>query len=583
MNYKLINIPNNNLSPLEQILYNRGIPIEETEHYCNTSYLDILNPLLLNNMREGVQLLVSSIQSNKKMYVQVDSDADGYTSAAVFINYLNRLFPYYTKNYVSWGLHKKKEHGIDLDFMPEGTQIIVVPDASSNEYDLHKQLHEQGIDILILDHHEAEKVSPYAYVINNQIDNYPNKTLSGVGIVYKFCSYIDSLLGAHIADDYLDLVATGTVGDMMDVRAFETKELIKRGFANIQNPFLQGMIDRDQFHFSGEVTQHKVAFYIVPLINAVTRVGTLEDKQILFESMLESRANVLIPSTKRGEKGKTEKIVTQAIRMCNNVKRAQTTERDNNLTKVKQLIIDNNLLQHKMLVVCLRPEDAANKNLTGLIANEIANEYQRPTLILNEIIDEDNKIHYVGSGRNFANSPIENLKDELTSTGIIDWAQGHQSAFGFSIIAERLADFLRMTDRLFAHIDFTPTYLVDFIFSANEDNYANKVLELASCDNMWGQALSEPLIVIEHIKVNKDNITLMSKDKNPTLKITTPSGLSIIKFKSNEDEYNKLFSENGYIEINVIGTCALNEWMGNINIQLLVEDYEIVGRKSYYF
>jgi len=58
----------------------------------------------------------------------------------------------------------------------------------------------------------------------------------------------------------------------------------------------------------------------------------------------------------------------------------------------------------------------------------------------------------------------------------------------------------------------------------------------------------------------------MSKDKNPTLKITTPSGLSIIKFKSNEDEYNKLFSENGYIEINVIGTCALNEWMGNINI-----------------
>jgi len=51
--------------------------------------------------------------------------------------------------------------------------------------------------------------------------------------------------------------------------------------------------------------------------------------------MLESRANVLIPSTKRGEKGKTEKVVTQAIRMCNNVKRAQTTERDNNLTKVK--------------------------------------------------------------------------------------------------------------------------------------------------------------------------------------------------------------------------------------------------------
>lgn len=72
MNYKLINNPSDCLSPLEQILYNRGIPIEEIEHYCNTNYLDILDPLLLDNMRKGAQLLISSIKDNKKMYVQVD-------------------------------------------------------------------------------------------------------------------------------------------------------------------------------------------------------------------------------------------------------------------------------------------------------------------------------------------------------------------------------------------------------------------------------------------------------------------------------------------------------------------------------
>lgn len=161
--------------------------------------------------------------------------------------------------------------------------------------------------------------------------------------------------------------------------------------------------------------------------------------------------------------------------------------------------------------------------------------------------------------------------------------KSHQSAFGISIAECDFEDFIQATDRLFAHVDLTPTYLVDFIYSANENNYMAEILDLAGRDDLWGQSLAEPLVVIENVKINKDNITLMSKDKNPTLKIVTPSGLNIIKFKSNEEEFNKLFTDVGYIEINVIGTCALNEWMGNITAQLLVEDYEIIGRKNYYF
>jgi single-stranded-DNA-specific exonuclease len=123
-------------------LYNRGIPIEELDHYYNTSYLDILDPLLLNNMREGAKMLIAHIGSNDKMYVQVDADCDGYTSSAVLINYLYRLFPNYVENNLTWGLHRAKEHGIDMEFVPSDVKLIVVPDASSNEYDLHKQLSE---------------------------------------------------------------------------------------------------------------------------------------------------------------------------------------------------------------------------------------------------------------------------------------------------------------------------------------------------------------------------------------------------------------------------------------------------------
>lgn len=402
-------------------------------------------------------------------------------------------------------------------------------------------------------------------------------------MVYKFCSYIDSLIGLNVINNFIDLVAVGMTADMMDVRQFETRELIRRGFAQINNPFVKGIIDRDQFHFTGEITQHKIAFYLVPLINAVTRVGSLKDKNILFESMLNHKADQLIPSTKRGEKGLQEKIVTQAVRMCTNIKKAQTNEQDKYSIIVKTLIEENNLLKHKILMVQLSPEYAANTNLTGLIANKVANEYQRPTLILNEIIGEDGCINYSGSARNFTNSPINNLKDLVASTGIINYAEGHQNAFGFSIPQQNVEQFLQITDDILKNIEFVPSYFVDFIFNANDLDYKEAILDLASADNLWGQELAEPFIVIEKVKVNKDNITLMSKDKNPTLKIITPNGVSLIKFRSGEEEFNNLFTETGYIEINVVGTCALNEWQGNYTAQVLVENYEIVRKQRYYF
>jgi len=66
--------------------------------------------------------------------------------------------------------------------------LVIVPDAGSNDYEQHQVLRERGVDVLVIDHHEADKVSEDACVINNQLSaHYANKTLSGVGVVYKFC------------------------------------------------------------------------------------------------------------------------------------------------------------------------------------------------------------------------------------------------------------------------------------------------------------------------------------------------------------------------------------------------------------
>ena len=96
----------------------------------------------------------------------------------------------------------------------------------------------------MLDHHEAEKVSDYACIINNQLCNYPTKSLCGGAVVYKFCCYLDSLMKTNYAFDYRDLVALSLIGDMMDGRDFETHFLIKDGLQRIKNPFFVEMMNR---------------------------------------------------------------------------------------------------------------------------------------------------------------------------------------------------------------------------------------------------------------------------------------------------------------------------------------------------
>lgn len=126
-----------------------------------------------------------------------------------------------------------------------------------------------------------------------------------------------------------------------------------------------------------------------------------------------------------------------------------------------------------------------------------------------------------------------------------------------------------------------PCYRVDYIYQGDKVE-SHHILDIASMDFLWGKDMPEALVAIEDLRVTADMVTLMSADKNPTLKIQLPNNISIIKFKSSNDEY-ALFSTEGYIDVNIVGKCNSNEWMDNITPQILIEDYEIINSCSYYF
>ena len=142
-------------------------------------------------MREGAILLVKHINQKSKVFVQIDEDCDGYTSAAVLINYLNLIAPNFVQNNLVYKTHDRKEHGIVVEAVPPDTKLVIIPDAGSSQLLEHSLLADAGMDVLILDHHNAHPYTPDAFLINNQTCDYPNKGLSGV---VQFINFVATLI-----------------------------------------------------------------------------------------------------------------------------------------------------------------------------------------------------------------------------------------------------------------------------------------------------------------------------------------------------------------------------------------------------
>ena len=590
MNYHVLK--NQSTSTVENILLNRGIKKSDIQHYLHTTDNDINNYLSfgVEDIVAGINLVKDAIKNNKSMLVVVDADCDGYTSAALWINYFYLAFGDYYSN-IHYFIHSGKQHGLnDCVEEAEKYDVIILPDSSSNDYIYHKRLKDLGKQILIMDHHEAEKKSEYAIVINNQLSDYPNKDLSGVGVTWQFCRALDDTFCTSYADRLLDLVALGDTADMMSLKSIETKHLIWKGFKreNIKNPFIYDMIDKNNFSlnkadyksYNGlDITPMGAAFFIAPFVNAMVRSGTQEEKEILFKSMLISEAFKEVSSTKRGHKiGDKERIVDQALRICTNVKNRQTKAQDNGVAILEKMIKEHNLLEDKVLLFLLEPGQI-DKNVAGLVANKIMAKYQRPVCVLTKVT-KDGEVSYQGSARGYDAGGVNNFKDICTESKVVMYAEGHQSAFGLGIPfcypgaeevqGEELYLFRDYTNEVLKDMSDKPIYAVDYEFNGKEDNEPTTIIEIAEMNDFWGKDLDRPHVLVK-FRMSDARFAVM---KSNTLKFTLPNNISIIKFGGTDEEIQEL-ENNLDIEITAICKCNENEWGGYVSAQLILEDYEI--------
>ena len=584
MKTKLYSKFDENTPMLNRVLINRGVPINELRHYMNTTDRDINDFLSLgeDDLKQAAIHLCNTIQDDKSCLIIVDADCDGYTSSAILINYLHHWVPSWTERKLKWFLHSGKQHGLS-DCIEEALcyDLIICPDSSSNDYDYHQRLSDAGIPVIVLDHHEAPEKSQYATIINNQLSDYPNKDLSGAGVAWQFCRYLDHMLEDNYANELLDLNALGNCGDMMSMLSIETKHLINKGFLgeNIKNPFIYHMAQKNAFKLGNEITPMGAAFYIVPFVNAMVRSGTQEEKDILFRAMLNHKAFEKTAEIKYNKPtGKEITIAERAISVCEAVKRRQTKVETDTMEFIEKKIKENNMMEHKVLLFLLEPGQV-DRNVAGLVANKIMAKYQRPCCILTKV-DNEGILSFQGSARGCDKVGITEFKDICAATGYTMYEAGHQGAFGLGILEDNIENFVKATDLSLADMSDEPVYYIDHIFHGNNVD-CNQILEIANHPELWGSRMDEPYMMIEDLVVTNDMVNIYEKKTN-TLKITLPNGLALIKFNITDDERD-MFKGDGCIRLNIVGQCRKNEWMGNVSAQMEIKDYDIITQSKYYF
>lgn len=580
MQYRLYNSKKKSNDIQKQVLYNRGIEDVETYLNLNSSVVEDYN--LLDNINETVTLFDSHYQKKNCIGIIPDSDVDGQCSSAELFLYIKRMDKDYPIKII---YHTKpKAHGLSDVKIPDDVKLLIVADAGTNDTKECKELRDRGVDIIVLDHHEKEENNPYAIIVNNQCSSkYSNKQLCGGGIVYRWLQALDDYYWNEFADDYLDLVAFSNISDVMDMRKFETRYFVNCGLSNINNKFIKTLIQAQDYSMNGKINIHNIQWYLTPFVNALLRMGTQEEKEILFRAFIEQ--DEYFEYKKRATKDSPAEIVQEsiyerAVRLCKNAKSRQDKQKEKGVLQIKK-IAEQSSKDDK--VVMIDVSDVLDGNLTGVIAIKIAEMFNKPCVLLKKYLDEKSGIIvYGGSARNISNSPIDSFKDVVNSTDIL-CGIGHPNAFGIvNFPINKKDEALEKLNYILRDVKYDSTYNVDFIFDIN-DVSLKIITDLTKLEDIIGQGIEEPMVAVENIYLNKNQFKIFGKNEDTIIFMV--NDIKYIQFKCQEgnqlyDWLQDAWDNNNDILFNIVGKPTISEYKGVKTPQIIIEDVSVVDTNN---
>lgn len=551
MDYKLIGKNDYMINPNDTILKNRHI--DDPHFFSKISDKAPIDPVNLKNIDRGAEVLITHCMEGSNILLVVDSDTDGYTSASILMDYISRVYP---EIKIQPYFHSGKEHGLKTVEVSDEVNLVIAPDSGSSDFEEHEALYRRGIDCLVIDHHPANEDSRYGVVINPYIsENYANKDLAGVGVVYKFLKYLDSILEVNIADKYLDLVMIGTVADMVYTLHPESLYFIEMGQKNFNNNFINALKEKRKHGFKNGITQKSISWYIAPLINATIRVGTQADKAFIFRAL----SNQL-----------SKPQIKEAVKVCVNNHKVQSTLRSAAVEILERQIQLRELNTQNVLI--LIAPDSIEKTLLGLAASIIAEKHCKSTIILHEVFPG----YFEGSARSYK---FDDFKEAVLASNLFTFAEGHSTAFGVGISLDKISEATKHFDSLKQVLRAVEVTEVDFEIPASRIT-PGLVSNCSQYKKYIGKSFPEIKMVITDVRIESNSLQRFGAKGNVIS--FKSNGIKYIMFNGKQKDY-QILSNNLNMPLKILGVPETNEYKGNSTAQIVIKDYELDLSKKFDF
>ena len=478
---------------IESILKNRKITNEQVDSWLEANSSHWESPDNYPNMKEAFECLMFHIENHDDIYVIVDSDSDGVLSSGILINF---IIKYLNHENVFYLLHNGKQHGIENSMLnkciEDKIKLLLVPDAGSNDIRQMEKLIENGIDVIVTDHHEYNysNIPTGVWVINNQHPDVVNKYGSGTLVTYKFIFYVAEQLGIDLGYDYLTQCYIANVTDMMSLNTdvLENRYIYKLGcwVENCNNKLIKSFLK--DLKKKNKITVEDISFGMSPKINSILRLGSVDEKEMLIESSI-GLSDEEVKYTYKG-KVKKQSIYEAVVRIGNRLKGTQKREVEKFIDKGLEILSGDD---DRILII---NGAEIKRELRGLLANKLLGIYQCPVLILsgNERLS--------GSARGIGDI---DFKDMCLASGYINYAEGHSNSFGIGICRNNIENFIGYMNKRLIGLDLSNKTEIDYEYKNNiplED-----LLDISDLDDIWTFDVKRPKLLIRDIKINTSDIT----------------------------------------------------------------------------
>ncbi|KAF2961510.1 single-stranded-DNA-specific exonuclease RecJ [Fervidobacterium sp. 2310opik-2] len=466
-----------------KLLVLRGIKTEEdAKRFLNPTRQTLRSPFLLKDMEKAVEILLRARDNGEKVIIHGDYDVDGITGTAVLYTFLSENgwnVDYYIPKRVDNG------YGIQPQFVEEivlkGFKTILTVDCGITAFEAVDKAKELGLNIVITDHHQPKETLPNADAIVNPKrpdDEYPFKEFAGVGVAYKLITALAEKMNIppSVTDELLDLVALGTVADMVELLD-ENRYIVREGLKRLNNTAKLGIVRLIQKIGIATISTRDIGYRIAPKLNAAGRLDSPDDAFKLIVTKDEASATELVEillGYNVTRQGIEAKIYNEAVQM-----------------------IESNNLDSLPIVVAYGY--GWHLGVIGIVATRLVHLYNKPVMVISI---ED------GVGRGSARSVqgvniielLERFRDIFEDFG------GHTMALGFSLKEEKIPELIKAIREKIREEDIKVEEVIAVDEKISVDEINEDLLKSIELLEPYGHGNPEPVFLIQNSPVERFKI-----------------------------------------------------------------------------